>query len=71
MNPVQSRTLILPPQAWDPATVVLLVLTVSQNSQGAMYAVNKEADGLITTVQPLTFRRRNFLLNFSTPVFKM
>jgi len=56
MNPVQSRTLILPPQAWDPATVVLLVLlhsTVSQNSHGAMYAVKNEANGLITTVQPL------------------
>ena len=56
MNPVQSRTLILPPQAWDPAIVVLLVLThstVCQNSQGAMYAVNNETDGLITTVQPL------------------
>jgi hypothetical protein len=56
MNPVQSRTLILPPQAWDPATDVLLVLThstVSQSSQGAMCAVNKEADGLITTEQPL------------------
>lgn len=60
---VQSRTLILPAQAWDPATVVLLVLkhsTVSQNSQGAMYAVNNEANDLITTVQPLnTVRRGN------------
>jgi len=56
MNPVQSRTLILPPQAWDPATTVLLVLmhsTVSQNSQGVMYAVNNEPNDLITIVQPL------------------
>ena len=56
MNPVQSRTLISPPQACDPATIVLLVLmhsTVSQNPQGAMYAANNEANDFITTAQPL------------------
>jgi hypothetical protein len=61
MNPVQSRTLILPPQAWDPATIVLLVhmdSTLSQNSQGVMYAVSNEANDFSTTVQQLNIACR-------------